>query len=408
MKADLDRLMEQRGLDAIVVTGGEQYSDVADYMSNGAHTSGGYILKKRGETPLLVVNGMEIEEAKKSGYPCVTTGDLGLYDLLKQYGFKDAGIHFWGKLFHHMNLTSGTVGLYGVDSVHVTIDLYERLKTQYPQFTFKGESGRTLFQEAYLTKDAQEMQRIMSVAERTNAVVQQIWDYIASHRANAEGMVVDAQENVLTVGKVKSFARRALLDVGLEDTHMIFAPGRDGGFPHSRGEDPTPVKVGEAIVFDFFPREQGGGYCHDMTRTWCINTVPPQVQEAFDDVMNAFDIAVESYGLGKGTHTMQEAVLDYFEGKGHPTARSSSNPTEGYTHSLGHGIGLNIHEAPAISHLRKEDTFQIGNVITIEPGLYYPERGFGIRVEDSFYINDNGELISITPFKKDLLLTLEG
>ena len=408
MKSDIDKLMEQRQLDAIVVTGGEQYSDVADYMSNGAHTSGGFILKLRGQTPLLVVGGMEIEEARKSGYPCMTWGDLGYFDLVKQHGIKDGILHFWGAMLHHINLTSGTIGLYGVDSVHVTIDLYERLKAHYPQYTFKGESGRTLFQEAYLTKDTQEMKRILSVAERTNAVVQQVWDYIASHRADATGNVVDAAGNALTVGKVKDFARSALLNVGLEDTHMIFAPGRDGGFPHSRGEDPTPVIVGEAIVFDFFPREQGGGYCHDMTRTWCVNTVPPQVQEAFDDVMNAFDIAVETYALGKGTHTMQEAVLDYFEGKGHPTGRNTSNPTEGYVHSLGHGIGLNIHEAPSISHLRKEDTFQIGNVITIEPGLYYPERGFGIRVEDSFIINENGELISITPFKKDLLLRLEG
>lgn len=406
MKADLDRLMANRNLDAIVIAGGEQYSDVRDYMSSGAPVSGGFIVKKRGETPLMVVNGMEIEEARKSGYACATYGDLGFYDLYQQHGLEQAQLLLWGQVLTHADVPSGTIGLYGVDSIHHIIALYEQLKTQYPQYTFKGEQGRTLFQEAYLTKDADEMQRIRSVAERTNAVVQQVWDYIASHRADDSGQIVSADQSILTVGHVKRFARRALLDVNLEDTAMIFAPGRDGGFPHSRGEDATPLSVGQAIVFDFFPRETGGGYYHDMTRTWCIGHVPADVQAAYDDVMTAFDIAVETYTPGKPTHTLQDAVLDFFERQGHPTVRSSSNPTEGYVHSLGHGIGLNIHEAPSISHLKQDDTFQIGNVLTIEPGLYYPTRGFGVRVEDSFMIDESGALVSLTPFRKDLLLPL--
>jgi Xaa-Pro aminopeptidase len=75
---------------------------------------------------------------------------------------------------------------------------------------------------------------------------------------------------------------------------------------------------------------------------------------------------------------------------------------------LGHGVGLNIHEFPRLHHLSKEDIAQIGNFITIEPGLYYPEDGFGVRVEDSFIVNENGELVSITPFRKDLVLPLKS
>ena len=105
---------------------------------------------------------------------------------------------------------------------------------------------------------------------------------------------------------------------------------------------------------------------------------------------------------------MQEAVLDYFEAQGHPTRRSHPGTNVGYTHSLGHGVGLNIHERPSISHMVKEDVFEKGNFITIEPGLYYPERGLGVRIEDSFIIGDDGELVSITSFHKDLVLTLKG
>jgi Xaa-Pro aminopeptidase len=79
---------------------------------------------------------------------------------------------------------------------------------------------------------------------------------------------------------------------------------------------------------------------------------------------------------------------------------------DGYVHSLGHGLGLQIHERPSLSHMREEDILQPGNFITIEPGVYYPDLGYGVRVEDTFYITDQGELISLTPFKKDLVIPM--
>jgi len=408
MKADLDRLMQKRQLSAIVVAGDESYSDVRDYMSNGAHITGGFIVKKAGDDVRLYVNGMEIEEANKSGYACKTYGDVGYFDLIQEYPMEEATVRLWGNILADAGVHEGRVGIYGVGAINVYLELVERLKSTFPQYDFLGESGNpTLFQEAYLTKDPQEIDRIRTVAEKTNEVAALAWSFIASQRIQ-EGTLVNSEGEAVTIGTVKRLIRRELMERGLEDTGMIFAQGRDGGFPHSRGEDNEALKEGQAIVFDLFPREMGGGYHHDMTRTWCIGYAPPQVQRAYDDVMEAFNIALETYALGKPTYALQEAVLDSFEAKGHPTARSTSNPTEGYVHSLGHGVGLNIHEAPSMHHLRRDDVFQVGNFITIEPGLYYPQQGFGVRVEDSFIISESGELVSITPFKKDLVITLEG
>ena len=81
---------------------------------------------------------------------------------------------------------------------------------------------------------------------------------------------------------------------------------------------------------------------------------------------------------------------------------------DGYTHSLGHGVGIDIHERPSLSHIQRDDKLQVGNVFSIEPGLYFPERGFGVRVEDLFVVAENGELVSLTPFRKDLVIPLKG
>ena len=409
MKADLDRLMRARQLDAFIILGGEEFNTVRYYLSNGARITHGTIFKLAGSEPLLVCSRMELEEAAKSGLRVQTDAELGYYDIFKETegNALKATVSFWAKILAGLGLTAGRIGLYGTWQVNKTIALYRLLSAELNQYDFVAEDEPTLFDEAMLTKDEAEISRIQSVAERTNAVMEIAWDYLAGLKADGE-YVLDAAGQQVTIGHIKSLVRRELMARGLEDTGMIFAQGRDGGFPHSRGEAEMPLQIGQAIVFDLFPRELGGGYHHDMTRTWCIGYAPQEVQQVYDTVMEAFDISVESFGLNKPTHLMQEAVLDYFEAQGHATARSDSRTMEGYMHSLGHGVGIDIHERPSISHIHRGDRFQIGNILTIEPGLYYPERGFGIRVEDSFLVDANGELVSLTSFRKDLVIPLKG
>jgi len=409
VKADIDRLMAARDLAALLIPISETYSPYLDYLVGRIHVTYGLALKKPGADPLLVVSPMEREEAAASGLTIRTTADLNWAELVSEANgdMSRAQAALWARALGELDVSKGKVGIYGVGSLHGILATTRTLAETQPQYLFCGESGLTLFDEAAVTKDAAEIERIRSVAARTNAVMAATWDFIASHRADGD-TVVNTDGGPLTIGDVRRFVRRHLLEHGLEDTGMIFAQGRDGGFPHSRGEDSMALRQGQAIVFDLFPRELGGGYHHDMTRTWCIGYAPDEVQEAYNQVMEAFDIALETFGVDKPTHLAQEAVQDYFESHGHPTLRSDPRTGEGYVHSLGHGIGLRIHERPNMSHQMKDDVFQRGNVITIEPGLYYPERGFGIRVEDALLVDDNGELETLTSFHKSLVLPLRG
>ena len=280
------------------------------------------------------------------------------------------------------------------------------MEAEYPQYQFVGEMGMTLFDEAYVTKDADEIARIRSVAARTSAVWQATWDFIAAHRAEGETVVKD-DGSPLTIGDVKRFVRRELLDRDLEDDAMIFAQGRDGGFPHSRGEAEHAAQAGSADCLRPVPARTGR------------RLLPRQHPHLVDWLRHAGSRAGVSAGHGRfrrggrqlprqhaRAKVLQEAVQDYFESKGHPTTRSNPATSVGYVHSLGHGVGLNIHERPSIGHLSK-DTLQPGNVISIEPGLYYPERGFGVRIEDLCYVDASGELVDLTDFHKELVLPLE-
>ena len=410
MKSDIDRLMRERELDAIIVTGGEEFNTARYYLSNGANITHGSIFKLKDKPALLVCNRMELEEAVKSGLDVKTDVELGYYDRLKEAesdGIRATVLH-WSDILNQLGLGAGRIGLYGTWQVNKTIALYQALRDELSSYEFVIEAKATLIEEAMLTKDADEIRRLKSVARRTNEVMAIAWDYISHLRADGE-FLLDDEKRKVTIGDIKDLVRRELMARGLEDTNMIFAQGRDGGFPHSRGEADMPLQIGLAIVFDLFPRELGGGYHHDMTRTWCIGYAPPDVQDTYETVMEAFDISVESFGVDKPTHLMQDSCAGLItRGKGHPTTRTHPSTMEGYVHTLGHGVGIDIHESPSISHLRRNDVFQIGNVLTIEPGLYYPERGFGVRVEDLFVVDDNGELISLTPFRKDLVIPLKN
>lgn len=409
MKSDIDRLMAERDLAALIIPVDEVYSPPLDYLVGRVHITGGLAIKKQGADPVLVVSGMEVQEAEATGLKVYSYAQMDYYDIYKAnaHDTTQTAVAFWVHCLEKLDITVGKIGVYGVGRMHRFIALVDRLREAHKQYQFNGEAGRTLFDIAAITKDEAEVARLRDIGTRTSVVQQAAWDFIASHHAQGD-TVVDGDGKPLTIGAVKRFIRRTLLDYDLEDTGMIFAQGRDGAFPHSRGQDDMALKQGETIVFDLFPREIGGGYYHDTTRTWSIGYASEDAQRIYQTVMDSFDVAVEAYGLDKPAYLMAEAVLDFFEAQDHPTIRSHPGTETGFVHGLGHGLGVEIHEQPYVSHTYREDRFQVGNVITIEPGLYYPDKAIGARVEDTFVVNPDGTLESITPFHKDLVIPLKS
>ena len=106
-------------------------------------------------------------------------------------------------------------------------------------------------------------------------------------------------------------------------------------------------------------------------------------------------------------------MCDLFEANGYPTIRQDYATTRGYVHSLGHGFGLAVHEAPAISlkGMRPDEKFQVGSVFCSEPGLYDPDDprgGWGVRIEDDYWCTPEGRFERLTTFDHDLVIPLAG
>lgn len=408
MKQDLDRLMAERNLDAVLVVGNSAGNPVMNYLTGGAHLERALVLKRRGGPLTLVHGGMERDTAAATGLRLIDRD--AQYNHMRYLQEHDgnrlaAEVAYLADVIHDENLR-GRLGVYGMIDAGAAMLLLNHLQDRLLATEIVGEYGETLFGLARETKDAAEIAQMAEAGRLTGVVVGETQEFVRQHAVHGD-MIVKADGAPLTIGDVKSFVRTRLLYYGLsEDGDTIFAQGREAGVPHNRGTESVALRLGQTIIFDIFPRG-GSGYYHDMTRTWCFGYATDAVYALYEQVKEIFDRTMAAARVGLPCRDLQQMTLDYFEAKGHPTARTHPGGHDGYVHSLGHGVGLDVHEGPSLSIAAGNYTVLApGHVVSIEPGLYYPERGYGVRVEDTIAFQTDGSMLNLTQFPYDLVVPM--
>jgi Xaa-Pro aminopeptidase len=271
------------------------------------------------------------------------------------------------------------------------------------------DANPDLLSVARLTKSDDEAAAVRRVSLATVEALAELRAHLESLRPDGEHFRHQAQGPVL-LGDLRKLLQRAFLQRGLaEDGESIIAQGRDAGVPHNRGNDAEPLRAGASIIVDIFPGEAAGGYHSDMTRTFCMGRAPAPLRKVYDDVRAAFDQAMQSLKVGELCRDYQERTCDLFEARGHATIRANAGVEEGYVHGLGHGVGLAVHEAPRLGG-PVSNTARLAPrmVITVEPGLYYPSKGMGVRIEDLVYVRPDGSMENLTPAPYDLEILPRG
>jgi len=243
----------------------------------------------------------------------------------------------------------------------------------------------------------------------TTGVIAKTADFLTSHKAK-NGVLVHSDGQPLTIGEVKKRIELWLAEDGAENPEgTIFAIGRDAGVPHSNGTNSDVLRLGQTIVYDIFPCQAGGGYYHDITRTWCLGYAPDEAQVLYADVLTVYKQMLSELKMGGSCPHYQNRTCDLFEAQGHPTVKTNPKAQQGYVHSLGHGLGLAVHEAPwAGLTSGKKDILAPGVVWTVEPGLYYPERGMGVRLESSVWMRPDGKPEILGEYPLDLVLPVRS
>lgn len=208
----------------------------------------------------------------------------------------------------------------------------------------------------------------------------------ALRRSRIVGDLLHLDGEVLTSERIRRLIHHTLLDLDgtASDSDTIVACGDQGCDPHQVGHG--PLAAGRTIIIDIFPRSSITGYYGDLTRTFVKGSVPEPVQALYDTVRRGQELALPRICDGADARAIHREIQEFFAAAGYETGEHDGH-RQGFFHGTGHGLGLEIHEAPGIGD--RDETLRAGHVVTVEPGLYYPGLG-GVRLEDLVVVGEDG------------------
>ena len=273
------------------------------------------------------------------------------------------------------------------------LELADRLRAAGIKLT----ADRGLFEARRRAKNSAELAGI----ERAQRAAEAAMEAAAALLRNAEpadgGVLVDGEP--VTSERLKQAIADALAAHPVTCEEPIVAHGPQAGVGHDRGSG--PIASGEAVVIDLWPRDTASACFADMTRTFVVGEAPAEIREWHGLCKQALDRAVAAIRPGVGGREVFEVVCDLFHEHSLPTQLSKppgETLQEGFFHSLGHGVGLEVHESPTLGRTHG-DELVAGDVLAVEPGLYRPEIG-GVRFEDLVLVTDGGaETITRYPYE---------
>ena len=200
----------------------------------------------------------------------------------------------------------------------------------------------------------------------------------------------------LTSESLRAVIDCAILQASGLAANTIVAGGRQACDPHERGHG--VLRAHEPIIIDIFPRSQKTGYFGDITRTVVRGHASEAARKLYHTVLHGQKIAFETIRSKVKSADVHKAVQQFFVEQGYRTGRYNGR-MEGFFHGTGHGLGLEIHEAPRMG-VTSSEVLHAGHVVTVEPGLYYPGIG-GVRLEDVALVTADGAR-NLTRFEKVL------
>jgi Xaa-Pro aminopeptidase len=189
----------------------------------------------------------------------------------------------------------------------------------------------------------------------------------------------------LTSEILKRIINTTIMAQGFVPSHTIVASGDQCVDPHNQGSG--PIRANTSIIMDIFPRSQLTGYFGDITRTVVRGRASDRLKQIYTCVQHGQEIAFRRIRDGASAYEIHIAIMDYFKSEGFETGVMKGR-MQGFFHGTGHGLGLDIHEAPSFG-LRSKNLLRRDNVVTVEPGLYYQGLG-GVRLEDVVIVTKTG------------------
>lgn len=267
----------------------------------------------------------------------------------------------------------GKVDSFAFEKSHVTVMQYEQIAAYFNNTSFTNIEPFILSER--LTKSTKEIDHVKKAIQITEEGLAHTIPKIAL--GLTELQIKAELEYQLTV----------LGSNGLAFDTLVLSGGKSA-LPHGTAGE-RPIQNGDFLLFDFGVNVNG--YCSDLTRTFIIGEGTEKQSDIYNTVLAANEKAISQVKVGDELLNIDRAARDFITSKGYGNY---------FTHRIGHGLGLEVHEKPSI-HNENKELIQPGMLFTIEPGIYVPKIG-GVRIEDNIYITEDGGVEVLSSYPKKL------
>jgi len=358
---------------AIVLIGASESNSDLLYRT-GLFVPDPFIFFDFGTTSAVVLSDLEIERGREQA---TVDEVLSLSEILSDIApdvRKNEGL---------ASVVSAVLKERGIKGAAVPWDFPVKLADTIRARGFQIEviDRRPFFTER-LKKSKDEIRHIAETQSKTEDAMGEAVGFLSSTEIRGSGLFKDGEQ--VTSETVKGLINSYLAAEGSVASHTIVASGAQGSMPHHTGQG--PIIANTPIIIDIFPRSQSSGYFGDMTRTVIRGEPSAEARVMYDAVLKAQEKALGMIKAGVVVRDVHGAVIEVFESEGFKTEKLDGK-MQGFIHSTGHGLGLDIHEPPRITD---DDTvLEEGMVVTVEPGLYYEKIG-GVRIEDLVIVTKDG------------------
>lgn len=372
----LSDAVKTSGADAYVIYASSRDADMR-YMTHFTTSDPFVFFKRPGKRGTIIVSQMETGRASREATAAVMTRtQAGLPDILKTE--KDP-------YRATAKMIAGQVG----KKILVPPDFPLALANSLSEYcTILVDKGTIRSMRA--KKSTHEILLMKNVQKATEKAMGLAVSIIK--KASVKKGILYVDKKPLTAEYIKFSMHSLLLKYDCSAVDTIVSCGEETSIPHITGTG--PLKSDEPIVIDLFPVEERSGYYADMTRTIVKGEPSPDISEMYAALKEAQKLGISRVKTGVSGADIHQAVVDFFKDTGY-----ESN-SQGFIHNLGHGVGLQVHELPTVGPAGK--ALESGNVITIEPGLYYKGIG-GVRLEDIGVVTKKG-FENFTVFPEELIV----
>ena len=357
----------------VLIPSGDADADFT-YASGFPVETGLYIRFAEGDD-VLVASPLEIDRARAQS------------KAARKLGFAEAGYVDHGEYASWPRLAARMLRDKGHEEARVSPHLQAAYLEELRSAGVAVEIDRDLFTAERRHKSSEEAAFIQAAQKAAEAAVTEVARQLA--QADIKDGVLWLEGRPLTSERLYARAQLLLGEMGFSCPEMIVAGSPECAMPHFRGEG--PIRANAPVIVDIFPSGRASHYYGDLTRTLVVGDIPDEIRHMHAAVLQALDVGIESIRAGVPGRDVHHAVCQVLVDRGYGTTTKGFEGPEGgakMNHSTGHGVGLDVHEEPALRGPNDEPLLE-GDVVTVEPGLYLMGLG-GVRVEDTGMVTATG------------------